>query len=132
MHQIGGSVQPFGETINETRVNKWKRNTILMLKNLKLQVSNHFHLASGIQDWEKTMVKHNFLMSKSIDDYLDEQEAIPTRRLYKSYAIAAIQWFVVFLFAVLSLNGNETTVALGSPFHILGSKNARNKEYWEY
>jgi len=109
----------------ESRINKWKQITFSMLSNLKLQISNHFHQASGIKDWEKTMVKHNFLLSKSIDDYLDEQEAIPTRRLLKSYALVAIQFSFALLCALMAFNGDETIVAVGSPYHVLGKQNAR-------
>src|SRR5581483_4619324 len=79
-----------------------------------------------IQDWEKTNVKRNFVLFKSIDDYLNEQEPISKRRLYTSYAMIAIQLVVAFLSALLAFSGDEMTLALGSPFHILGKKNARN------
>ena len=127
MNNIVHSIQTIDETNNwKTRINKWRHKTFLRLSNWKLEVSNHFHQASGIQDWEKTSIKHNFVLFESIDDYLNERETISKRRLYTSYAIAAIQFVVAVLFILLAFNGNEMMVALGSPFHIAGKKNARN------
>src|SRR5581483_9567824 len=59
-----------------SRINKWKHKTFSMLTDLKLVVSNHFHHASGIQDWELTSIKHNIVLFESIDDYFNERKQI--------------------------------------------------------
>src|ERR1700722_13134758 len=122
MNNIVHSIQTIDETNNwqtriKLRINKWIRKTFLLLSNWKLEVSNHFHQASGIQDWEKTSIKHNFVLFESIDDYLNERKSI-SKRFLKAYAMVAIQLVGAFVSALLTFNGNEMMVSLGSPFHI--------------